>query len=283
MRRGAWLVWLFLVPAAFITFQVQGQDNKKTFGPGKKSFADIHQNLQTPMDLKDFQAPVTLKEFLGNFYDTLTAQGRGFPIVVKGESFKEEFPDEFPDGTSVYDNTVVKFPGFTKKMAAGQLLGAALAQIKTQNATFLIRAGQVEILTKSQAGKEHLLNQTFWADFKNVSLENALDELGDLTGVSVVLDGRAKDMKKTAITARFRNDVAVQDAVRILAEMADLKLVHLPTGLFVTTVEQAHKFRKELKDIYEPSVPGAIPAGLSPLVPSFSQDGTSPLAPPTGR
>ncbi len=283
MRRGPWLVWLFLVPAAFITFQVQGQDNKKDMGPGKKSFAEIHQNLQTLMDTTVFQKPLTLKEFIGLFYEQLHAQGRGFSIVVRGELFKEENPDEHPEERSVYENTQVDLPPWYKQSTAGQLLEAALAQIKTGNATYLVRAGRVEILTKTRASKEHLLNQTFFADFKNLPLEDALDELGERTGVSVVIDGRAKDMKKTAITARFRNDVAVQDAVRILAEMADLKLVHLPTGLFVTTAEQAQKFRKELKDIYEPGVPGAIPAELSPLVPSYSQDGTSPLAPPTGR
>jgi hypothetical protein len=121
-----------------------------------------------------------------------------------------------------------------------------------------------------------MLNQTFFADFKQRPLEEVIEELSELTGVSVVLDGRAKEKAKALVTARFRNDVAMQDAVRMLAEMAELKVVHLVTGLFVTTPAQAQAMQKELRDLYE-GVPAVGPCGmqLTPFAP-----GESPLAPP---
>ena len=116
----------------------------------------------------------------------------------------------------------------------------------------------------------------------------ALEELSDLTGVSLVLDARANEKVQTTVTARFNDDVALQDAVRMLTDMADLKIVYLPTSMYITTPERAKVMQKELKNLYEPKAPanpfgGTFPGGPlpdpnlnapSPLAPS------SPLAPP---
>jgi hypothetical protein len=76
-------------------------------------------------------------------------------------------------------------------------------------------------------------------------LECALDELSEITGVSVVLDGRITENRQALVTACFRNDVPLLEGLRMLTESAGLKLVQLPGGtgpteaLFITTPEHA--------------------------------------------
>ena len=84
------------------------------------------------------------------------------------------------------------------------------------------------------------------------------------------------------VSARFRDDVALQDAVRMLTDMAELKIVYLVTGLYVTTPEHAKVMQKELKAIYEGSAPTNSPfmpnAGVPPDPTIAPLE--SPLAPP---
>src|SRR5262249_39846177 len=179
------------------------------------------------------------------------------------------FKDE---GFDIYEGQV-RLTAAPGQMSVGNLLRAAFSELGGPEATLLLRRGLVEITTRAAAGKEHTLNQTFFADFNARPLEDAIEELSELTGVSIVIDARVKEKAKTPVTARFRNDVAMQDAVRMLAEMSELKVVHLVTGLFITTPAQAQVLQKELKQLYEPSLPPGVPA------PEMSPEG-SPLAPP---
>ena len=103
--------------------------------------------------------------------------------------------------------------------------------------------------------------------------------------MSIVLDPRAKEKVKTAVTARFNDDVAMQDALRMLTEMAELKIVYLVTGMYITTPEHARAMQKELKDLYEPKMPAGgfgMPGGGLPdpnLFQGFDPS-ISPLSPP---
>ena len=77
------------------------------------------------------------------------------------------------------------------------------------------------------------------------------------------MDARIKQKAQTPVTARFRNDVALQDAVRMLTDMAELKIVYLVTGMYVTTPEHAQVMQKELKQLYgSPSAPPLPPASV---------------------
>jgi len=55
-------------------------------------------------------------------------------------------------------------------------------------AAIIVRAGKVEIVPVELTAKEYMLNQTFSADFKDQRLDVALEELSELTGVTIVLD-----------------------------------------------------------------------------------------------
>jgi hypothetical protein len=81
--------------------------------------------------------------------------------------------------------------------------------------------------------------------FVKTTLEDVLQDLAYQTGASVAIDPRAGEKARAAITATFRNDTTLEAALRMVAEMAELKLVVLPGGLFVTTPEHADKVLKE--------------------------------------
>jgi hypothetical protein len=262
--------WALLAALLFTWGGASGQADKDAKADAKKT-KDVLGLLRMEFDTGDFQNPMTFKDFLELLRDKLAARKETLPIIVDARAFKEEADFD------VYDAQVrlVAPPG---RMSVGNILRAAFKAIPGSEPTLLLRRGQIEITTRAAAGKEHMLNQTFFADFNARPLDEAMEELSELTGVSVVIDARVKEKAKTPVTARFRNDVAMQDAVRMLAEMSELKLVHLVTGLFITTPAQAQVMQKELKQLYEPP---PLPAGILgvPGVVPLPPEG-SPLTPP---
>jgi type II secretory pathway component GspD/PulD (secretin) len=133
--------------------------------------------------------------------------------------------------------------GLPRRMRVGDILQLLVAQFEEES-TLLIRKNRVEITTKKAAGRDNLLKQTFVASFDQHPLEFILEDFADITGVSVIVDGRSKEKIRTPVTARFRNDVPLSDALRMVTESAELKLVFLPGGLFVTTPSHADLLEK---------------------------------------
>jgi hypothetical protein len=79
-------------------------------------------------------------------------------------------------------------------------------------------------------------------------LAEALQQLATTTGYSIVVDGRAADKGKTPVSATLTN-VPVDTAVRVLADMADLKPVQVDNVFYVTTPENAARFQAGLPDL----------------------------------
>lgn len=243
--------------AVFITVTLlvgplAAQDKKQKEKPPATS-KSILADLQTPVEFPNNQA-IPFSGLLRELAEELKQRGKEITIIVDEEAYREESPDAPP----VLDQQIT-FRQLPEKSGAGVVLRQALKQLPTKSA-FVIRAGKVVILPEARTEKKYLYNQTFFADFNDRPLTQALDELSELTGISIVVDGRAKEKLQLPVTARFRDDVAVQDAVRMLADMADLKPVYLVTGLYITTPARAKEMEKELKEIYEPK---AAPAGRS--------------------
>lgn len=75
----------------------------------------------------------------------------------------------------------------------------------------------------------------------------ALKELANRTGANIVLDVRTKEKGKSPINANLQQ-VPLETAVRMLADMADLKAIVLDNALYVTTEENAKKLVKEHRE-----------------------------------
>jgi hypothetical protein len=206
---------------------------------------DIIRALQRPLDMTDFQNPMTLKEALGLFYEHVKVQGvlgkdAGLPIIVDQQSFK----DANPEAGDIYESPV-KFPPRPLKMTVATALQIALSQVATADTTFVIRHGTVLITTAKQQRLETRLKQTVTADFDRRPLEDAIYELAEQTGVSIQVDSRAlKDKQNTQVTAVFRNDTSLRDALVMLADMIGLQVVELSSGVYVTSPSNAEALRK---------------------------------------
>src|SRR5262249_3903650 len=81
-------------------------------------------------------------------------------------------------------------------------------------------------------------------NFNKRPLAEALTELSELSGLSIVLDARGQADSNFTVTADFRN-VPVRDAVRVLADMAGMKSVVMDNRLYVTSTRNAEHLHKE--------------------------------------
>jgi hypothetical protein len=184
---------------------------------------------------------------LSHLTDKMREVGKELPFFVDASVFSK-------DVQAVNEGQIppplLKPQSLPPRMSVRAILQMALPQFDGGEATFLIRQRRVEITTKKAAALHNLLQQTVAASFDRQPLEFVLDDLSEITGVSVVLDGRAQDKMRTPITARFRNDVSLLEALRMVTASAGLKLVELPGGptatraLFVTTPEHAQLLQR---------------------------------------
>jgi len=192
-------------------------------------------------DLKELaQQPTSLKEALGWLVDQMAQRGIELVILVDVDAFKAAAPDA-PD---VYD-TQIRFPPHPKQITLANFLRFALTRVVTGDATFVLYGDRIEITTFEQASAEGRLQQPIFATFENVKLSQALRELSELTGTTIVLDKRVGDKEDRLVSATFLNEVSLGGALRVLTEMADLKVVLLEGTLFVTTPAHAKTLREE--------------------------------------
>jgi hypothetical protein len=185
----------------------------------------------------DFGTP--LKDALEFFSDRF-----GVQFFIDEEAFKEGAKE---DAQIDVAGARVQFSNFAN-IALRDVFRLLLAQVPRDwagGATYVVRDGYIEITSKNRAAPERLRAQKVAAVFDKRPLDEALQELSDLSGVSVVLDNRLGESAKTAVTATFKNDIALETAVRLLADMADAKAVVMDGGLYVTTKANAALFAPE--------------------------------------
>lgn len=104
---------------------------------------------------------------------------------------------------------------------------------------------------------EHMLAQKVTANLDKKPLGEALKQLSEQTGLTIVLDERrAGDKVKTVVSADLRN-VSLDAALLLLADLAELETVTVDRAVYVTTSENAKKIRAELERKRAESNPGA--------------------------
>jgi hypothetical protein len=86
------------------------------------------------------------------------------------------------------------------------------------------------------------LRQRVTVDCDGTAFATAAKQLAADTGANVVIDPRLGEKAKKAVTLTLE-DVPLETAIRLLAEVADLSAVRMSNVLFVTTPERAEKLR----------------------------------------
>jgi hypothetical protein len=224
------------------------------------STKEVRQRLNNPVSLeKGIEANTPFKdaiEFLSDRYD--------LPIYIDQTAFKKKYETK-PKEPFNPDDQPVRLPRMV-----GAKLHTVLRLLSEQlGGTYLVRSGHVEITiierTRPSYWTENKreLAPTVNAEFDKRPLEDALADLADQSGISIVLDTKAAEKAKTALTATF-NNVPVDTAVRLLADMADLKMVALDSALYVTTRANAEQFvvkkaEQDKKKDARPPLPTAPP------------------------
>jgi hypothetical protein len=117
-------------------------------------------------------------------------------------------------------------------------------------ATFLIRRDHIEITTESAVRAElgipegRPLLPLVWDTFTDIPIAQVLQFLADSYDYNLVTDPQGHKQLQTKITAQLHN-VPIDTAVRLLANMANLRVVKLDNVLYMTTPEKAEALREE--------------------------------------
>jgi hypothetical protein len=231
------LVLLGCALAAPTTIDEKAQPSKAAMGRA------LRDKLARPADLdKGIDANTPLRDALDHVADKWD-----LPIVIDSKAFETI-------GVQKVEEQPVQLPRTVGPQRA-TALRMLLAQIKGDeySGTFLVRGDHLLITTTFHANpscwsdkeKEHI--PTVDADFDRRPLCDALQEIADGTGINVLVDQRIGDPGRIPVTARFQN-TRIDAAVRLLAEMADLKSVAVDNVLFVTTADRVRALQGEARD-----------------------------------
>jgi hypothetical protein len=202
--------------------------------------ANLRRKLAEPVTLDAGLDPNTpLKdalEFFGGRYD--------ISILVNDDAFQAIGVGN-PGDSPVYLPKMSNVP-------LRQVLHKLLSHLKgdeQHRGTFLIRDDHIEVTTTRHANPALWIGQArqgvpvVSCDFDREPLAEALRQLSESTGISVVLDPRSDKARKT-LTAALDN-VPLDTAVGLIADMADLKAVSLDNVLYVTGRENAKELEAE--------------------------------------
>jgi hypothetical protein len=224
------LVLLACLGVGFTSEPLQAQT------PAEAYTIQVIKLLDEPMEVKDFTVPMTLKDAVGLLYEKLGAKGKELPIVVNRAAFREEDDENSFDPN---DASVALRP-IPRVLSVGAMLRTMLAQMP-QKSTFLIREGHIVMVPEKLAKAEHLLQQKVTATFSQRPLVQAMQELSWQTGMSIVVDARGEESSRQSVTATFRNDVTLREAVVMLTRMANMEVEFMPSGVFISAPAKGTK------------------------------------------
>jgi hypothetical protein len=145
---------------------------------------------------------------------------------------------------------IAQTPMLPRRAKLGTVLQKVLNRV-SPSATYLIRGDQIEVTTTEAIRKEFFADRPetpgplpplVSAEFDKVPLEAAFKELNHYG--NIVLDGRTAKEGQTPVSADLAN-VPLDTTVRMLADMAGLKVVKLDNALYVTSKDNARALMEE--------------------------------------
>jgi hypothetical protein len=196
-------------------------------------------------------------------------------FTINEAAFKAESVDDVKDA-HVAERAIPKMVD----TRLDTVLRKVLARVPSQSgATYLVRADGIEITTGARLAQEVWGNNYTGpflplanATFDKRPLEDVLHELADAADFTILVDAKVAEKARTPVTARL-NNVPLDQAVRLLADMADLKSFLVANVLYVTSEKNAAALEKQETQRQEneqtgPRVgagrfaPGVGPAGM---------------------
>jgi hypothetical protein len=197
--------------------------------------------LQQPVNLDKGIDPNTplrdALEFLGDRYDlTIIVDSKAFAEI--GVQSAEEQPVQLPKMVGVSMATVLRM---------------LLAQVKgdEHQGTYAIQDDHLLITTTAHASNAENWKAdsgqpapTIDVDCVQKPLQDVLYELRDLSRMNILVDARVADKARKPITATLVK-VPADTAVRLLADMGDLRVVAIDNVLYVTSIDNAKELQAQ--------------------------------------
>jgi hypothetical protein len=213
--------------------------------PSEPKTPPLATKLKQPVKFNGIEDPKTTVaealDLLASHYD--------LQFDVNEEAFKEDGTADVLTGL-VAERPIPKMTNVSLETVLRKVLSHVPAQSGT---TYILRRNVVEVTTQASVIRE------IWGDaykgpflplvtltFDKVPLEDALKDLAAAADHNVVLDGRVADKAQLPVSARFEN-TPLDTAVRLLADMADLKPFPVDNVLYVTSRERADQLEAKEK------------------------------------
>ena len=157
-------------------------------------------------------------------------------------------------------------------------LRAALRRVLDPYGLAYAVVGDSVVVSTEEGAATWQLRQRVGVDFDRVELAVALKQIAHDTGVNLALDPRAEKEAAAKVSLQVE-DMPLETAVRLLAEMAGLKAVRVGNVLFVTSKATAAEMRQDAP-APAPSAArnrlGELDSFASPPAPAIA-----PVPPPT--
>lgn len=195
------------------------------------NFQSLSDALEVPLETKQFHEPVKFKEFAEWLTYQFADRGVSVPLVIDRAAFLGGDDPGAPDPCEQQVSLPTSTPA---KLKAGQILRILLPQVG-KNAAYLIRNGVIEITIHEFAAPERLLGYPVRVRFDKKPLDEAIEALCEMSGATIVIDPRVGEKARTPVSATFRNNITLEGATRLLAEMADLQADVQENVLFITS------------------------------------------------
>jgi hypothetical protein len=228
-RRHAFV----LAVALWAAFEAAAQSQE----PKPFKLPGIQEKLATEVDTKDFTSPTSFKDFVGLLRERCVGKGVELTIVVDAASFREEKEDSNPLEAQI------QLPAVPPTMPVGRALRQAVNQLP---GAIVVRNGVVEVVARSAATPQALLRQKVLVRFDKTPFGDVMRQLSEMSGVSILLDPRLQERVQMPVSADFRGDVPLEAAVRMVANMGEMRAVFLEGGVYVTTPSNAETLEKQL-------------------------------------
>jgi hypothetical protein len=222
---------LAVFPAVAVTAPADaGGDTKKTDTPADRIKKALDQ--PTDLDVSDQPLPLAIAQ--------LREQTK-INFVIDRQAIANMGID--PDSTPIN----VKLQNVKLRAALRTLLGQ-------YSLTYAV-IGDTVVITSEEMAMYRQLRQRVSVDLDRVQLVTALKQLSRETSTNLVIDPRVHKESQTPVTLQLE-DVPLETAVRLLAEMAGLRPVRMGNVMFVTTKANATELRQD-PDLF-PQQPGQV-------------------------
>jgi hypothetical protein len=138
-------------------------------------------------------------------------------------------------------------------------VGSGLRRILSQYSLSYVIIGDMVLITSEETAIQRQLRQRVSVRFENLQLNAALRQLARETATNLVIDARVSKKALKPVTVTL-DEVPLETAVKLLANLAGLKPVRVGNVLYVTTKSNAAELRADPE-----SMPPAIrsPVGIN--------------------